>query len=67
MHTPVQLARPEWSLNADSDPDLSARTRHSLVEQLRGSDTLILGTHFPDPTAGHLVADGEGWRFVGAR
>lgn len=67
VHTPVQLARPEWSLNADADAEVSAQTRRSLVERFAGSDTLVMGTHFPDPTAGYIVADGAGWRFEGAR
>jgi hypothetical protein len=31
---------------------------------LAGSQTLVIGTHFAAPTAGHVVADGDVWRFV---
>ena len=24
----------------------------------------VIGTHFPPPTAGHIVRDGAGWKFV---
>lgn len=57
-HHPLQLAVPERSSFADSDPDLAARTRHEFVEQFAGSGTLILGTHF-SPAAGRLERDGK--------
>jgi hypothetical protein len=28
-----------------------------------GDATLVLGTHFASPTAGHIVRDGDFWRF----
>jgi glyoxylase-like metal-dependent hydrolase (beta-lactamase superfamily II) len=65
VHSPVQLVRPEWSSVADSDPDEAMRTRERLRAQVGNQDVLIIGTHFPSPTAGRLVTDAAGeWRFV---
>lgn len=65
VHSPVQLVRPEWSSLADGDPDEARRTRERMCEQLSNQDVLIVGTHFPSPTAGRLVTDATGeWRFV---
>jgi glyoxylase-like metal-dependent hydrolase (beta-lactamase superfamily II) len=52
-HHPLQLAVPDRSSFADTDPDLATRTRHEFVERYADTDTLVLGTHFA-PTAGRL-------------
>ena len=33
----------------------ATRTRRMLVERYADTDTLVLGTHFPPPTAGRLA------------
>jgi hypothetical protein len=35
------------------------------VQRYGDSDTVVLGTHFPAPTAGRIVRDGDSWRFEG--
>lgn len=64
VHSPVQLVRPEWSSAADVDPDEARRTRERVRDDIGNQDVLLIGTHFPSPTAGHLVTDETGaWRF----
>jgi glyoxylase-like metal-dependent hydrolase (beta-lactamase superfamily II) len=64
-HSPVQLVRPEWSSVADIDPDEARRTRDRMRERLGNRNVLIVGTHFPSPTAGRLITDAAGeWCFV---
>src|SRR5215471_206055 len=46
MHHPCQIARPEWSSTADSDPDEARRTRAAMLTSLAGAPTLVIGTHF---------------------
>jgi glyoxylase-like metal-dependent hydrolase (beta-lactamase superfamily II) len=58
VHHPVQLVETSWSSYADVQPELAVRTRLQLVDSLKNKPILIIGTHFSDPTAGHLVADG---------
>ncbi len=62
MHHPCQIAHPEWSTNADSDRAQGIRTRLTMFEQLAGTPTLVIGTHFAGATAGHIVRDGDTYR-----
>ncbi|MEU8583291.1 MBL fold metallo-hydrolase [Streptomyces abikoensis] len=66
VHHPVQLAHPAITSCVDTDPEQAVRTRRDLLAALAGTDTLLLGTHFPPPTAGHVTADGDGYRLVPA-
>lgn len=66
IHHPVQLADPDVTSCVDTDPDLAVRTRRDLLAALAGTGTLLLGTHFPPPTGGFVVADGSGYRLVPA-
>lgn len=62
MHHPCQIARPEWAANVDFDSKQSTATRREMFERFADTPTLIIGTHFSAPTAGHLVRDGESYR-----
>jgi glyoxylase-like metal-dependent hydrolase (beta-lactamase superfamily II) len=62
-HSPVQLEEPGWYSVADADPDQSSATRRRLVREYADTPVLILGTHFPPPTAGHLVTVDGAVRF----
>lgn len=54
-HSPLQFAYPELSSERfDDDTDQSTDTRRALVSRLLDTDTLVLGTHFAPPTAGHV-------------
>lgn len=57
MHHPCQIARPEWSSTADSDPDAARHTRQRMLEALCGRPVLVIGTHFAGATAGHIVRE----------
>jgi glyoxylase-like metal-dependent hydrolase (beta-lactamase superfamily II) len=63
-HHPCQLAHPEWASSADFDKTASTATRRRVFQALEGSEVLVIGTHFASPTAGHIVRDGEAWRFA---
>jgi glyoxylase-like metal-dependent hydrolase (beta-lactamase superfamily II) len=54
-HHPVQFAEPDWGMAADVDSKLAAATRRRMIAELADSDTLVIGTHFAGPTAGHVV------------
>jgi glyoxylase-like metal-dependent hydrolase (beta-lactamase superfamily II) len=62
MHHPCQIAHPEWSTLADSDPDQGIETRRRMFQRLAGTPVLIIGTHFAGATAGKLVTDGDSYR-----
>jgi glyoxylase-like metal-dependent hydrolase (beta-lactamase superfamily II) len=66
-HHPCQMARPDWAAEVDFDKAASTATRRRVYSALAGSQTLVIGTHFAAPCAGHVVADGDAWRLdVGA-
>ncbi|MEL0064963.1 MAG: MBL fold metallo-hydrolase [Gammaproteobacteria bacterium] len=66
IHHPCQIERLDWASSADYDQNASTRTRHNLMAKYADTDTLIIGTHFATPTAGHLKSRDEGyWLDVG--
>jgi glyoxylase-like metal-dependent hydrolase (beta-lactamase superfamily II) len=62
LHHPCQIAHPEWSSVADSDPELARVTRRRVVDEVARDHSLFIGTHFPAPTAGRIVRDGDAFR-----
>lgn len=62
MHHPCQIAHPEWSSTADSDPATAHATRDRMLAELAGRPVLVIGTHFAGATAGRIVKDGDAYR-----
>lgn len=62
MHNPIQIAVPAIEARFDMDKAQGARTRMEFVERFNRSGTLVIGSHFSDPGAGHIVPDGAAWK-----
>ena len=62
MHHPCQIAHPEWSSTADSDPEMGQKTRERMLADLASRPVLVIGTHFAGATAGRIVKDGDAYR-----
>ena len=62
-HHPCQMAHPDWS-PFDHDPKAAVLTRSRLFAEWADQTILVIGTHFPAPTAGHIVRDGAAFRFA---
>jgi glyoxylase-like metal-dependent hydrolase (beta-lactamase superfamily II) len=62
-HSPIQFSLPALASHADTDGPMAIATRQAFVARYGGTPTLVIGTHFAGPTAGHIVADGTSWRF----
>jgi glyoxylase-like metal-dependent hydrolase (beta-lactamase superfamily II) len=62
-HHPVQFAETDWHSLADMDAAGSSNTRRWVVEEFKDRPVLIIGTHFPPPSAGHLVTTSSGVEF----
>ncbi|WP_053706717.1 MBL fold metallo-hydrolase [Streptomyces sp. WM6373] len=62
IHHPVQLAHPQIGSCVDIDPERAEATRRSLLASLADTGALLLGAHFPPPTAGRVVTDGAAYR-----
>ncbi len=63
MHHAMQCIEPQWSTNFCSDQAAAAATRLQFFSRYCKTDTLFIPTHFPAPTAGHVRADGDTYRF----
>jgi glyoxylase-like metal-dependent hydrolase (beta-lactamase superfamily II) len=63
FHHPLQMAHPDWKDVADVDSETAHKTRVEFLERYADAPVLILGTHFASPTAGHIVRDGDAYRF----
>ncbi|MBO0735140.1 MAG: MBL fold metallo-hydrolase [Alphaproteobacteria bacterium] len=64
MHHPCQIAHPEWSSTADSDPARAQRTREQMLTRVSDTPILVIGTHFAGRTAGRVVPEGDAFRLV---
>jgi glyoxylase-like metal-dependent hydrolase (beta-lactamase superfamily II) len=62
VHHPCQLVHPEWSVSTDYDPAQSVSTRLDVFARLADAGTLVIGTHWPEPTAGTIVRNGDVYR-----
>jgi glyoxylase-like metal-dependent hydrolase (beta-lactamase superfamily II) len=63
LHSPLQLARPDWSSSACADPVLSRAARRRLIERHADTQDLVLPAHFPAPSAGRIVRRGQAFGF----
>ncbi|MEV7192529.1 MBL fold metallo-hydrolase [Streptomyces sp. NPDC093510] len=64
VHHPVQLPHPHIGSCVDIDPEQAEVSRRNLFASLADTETLILGTHFPEPTAGRVISHGDSYRLT---
>lgn len=62
VHSPVQLAHPDWSSAFCSDPDLARRTRKALLDDLADSERFLVPGHFDAPGWRRVRRDGAAYR-----
>ncbi|MEZ5236226.1 MAG: MBL fold metallo-hydrolase [Acidimicrobiales bacterium] len=60
VHNPMQIDDPELAAVVDTDQTMSRASRRAAFARWAESGALVIGTHFADPTAGRMVAVGEG-------
>ena len=61
-HHPSQMAHLDWQFG-DYDKPAAVLTRSRLFAEWADQPTLVIGTHFATPTAGHIIRDGATFRF----
>ena len=61
LHFPLQIVRPEWSLNVDLQPEISVQTRQSILHRAAQENTLLMAYHFPFPGLVRVVEQNGGW------
>lgn len=69
LHTPVQLAEPDWSPGFDEDEVQARITRRRVLEWAANHTALVLPAHFPAGGAVEVKRDGSkfainGWAAV---
>ncbi|MFJ4778268.1 MBL fold metallo-hydrolase [Streptomyces sp. NPDC088762] len=60
MHSPLQVAHPEWPVFFDSDADTAVRTRTAFLRDAATPGTVVYAGHFADVVFGRVRADGGG-------
>ena len=63
IHSPIQCVHPEWSPVFDADPEQARQTRRHFLAANAESGQLVLTAHFPSPSIGHVVTEGDAFRF----
>ena len=64
VHTPVQCREPTWSAVGCADRQQSAATRAAFLDRHCETDTLIMTSHFPSPSVGHVRRLGDAFDFA---
>jgi glyoxylase-like metal-dependent hydrolase (beta-lactamase superfamily II) len=60
LHSPIQVAHPEWSSVVDHDTTQSTAFRRRLVAELQEPDTIGFGIHLADVVFGQVRPGGDG-------
>ncbi|MBV7378310.1 MBL fold metallo-hydrolase [Maritimibacter dapengensis] len=65
-HAFGHFAHPEWYGSMDSDPEATVASRRALLDMAATDRIPVVGYHFPFPGVGHVMRDGDAYRFVPA-
>ncbi|WP_183739083.1 MBL fold metallo-hydrolase [Rhizobium sp. BK196] len=60
----VGFEHPEWYNGFEHDPEEAARVRVRLLRELAETGELLVATHMPFPSVGHVAVDGDHFRWV---
>jgi glyoxylase-like metal-dependent hydrolase (beta-lactamase superfamily II) len=63
---PVGFDHPDWHNGFEHDPEESVRVRVRLLQDAAASGELLVATHLPFPSVGHVAVDGDAFRWVAA-
>jgi glyoxylase-like metal-dependent hydrolase (beta-lactamase superfamily II) len=60
----VGFEHPEWYNGFEHDPEEAVRARVRLLRELAANRELLVATHMPFPSVGHVAVAGDAFRFV---
>lgn len=63
MHHMIQCHFPDWSTIACESQETARVTRRAFFDRYADRDVIIISSHFPNPTAGHLITAGDAFDF----
>jgi glyoxylase-like metal-dependent hydrolase (beta-lactamase superfamily II) len=64
IHSPIQCVYPEWNAVSDANPLQAAKTRRLFLSENCERKRLIMAAHFPEPSIGRVVREGEAFGFA---
>lgn len=64
LHSPAQASHPEWNSVFDEFLPDSEAARRAMLAQAAGSHPLVLTTHFPSSSAGHVRRQGDAYTWT---
>jgi glyoxylase-like metal-dependent hydrolase (beta-lactamase superfamily II) len=62
----VGFDHPDWHNGFEHDPEEAARVRIRLLRELAATGELLVATHMPFPSVGHVAVAGDAFRWVPA-
>ncbi|MGB5904321.1 MAG: MBL fold metallo-hydrolase [Xanthobacteraceae bacterium] len=60
----VGFDQPDWHNGFEHDPEEAARVRVRLLKELAETGEMLVATHLPFPSVGHVAVDGDTFRWV---
>jgi glyoxylase-like metal-dependent hydrolase (beta-lactamase superfamily II) len=60
----VGFEHPDWYNGFEHDPEEAVRVRINLLRELAANGELLVATHMPFPSVGHVAVAGDAFRFV---
>ena len=63
MHHMIQCHIPDWSTIACADRAAARETRKAFLDRYADTNVTVLPSHFPNPSAGRIVPEGEAFAF----
>lgn len=60
----VGFDQPDWHNGFEHDPEEAARVRVRLLRELAETGEMLVATHLPFPSVGHVAIDGDSFRWV---
>jgi glyoxylase-like metal-dependent hydrolase (beta-lactamase superfamily II) len=60
----VGFEQPDWHNGFEHDPEEAARVRIRLLRELAATGEMLVATHLPFPSVGHVAVDGDTFRWV---
>lgn len=63
IHSPIQCLYPQWRYWVDADQRQAIETRRKFLEANCATGRLVMTAHFPSPSVGHLIEEGDAFRF----
>jgi glyoxylase-like metal-dependent hydrolase (beta-lactamase superfamily II) len=62
-HYPFQLEQPDWYFHFDIMPERAVLSRRQFLTRAANDKILVWAYHFPFPGLGHIIKEGETWRW----